>query len=383
MSLVEFRRFLETDFRSNTTFRPLSPAAAGDYVSRLRTLSRISDEPIDGASEEALGSVLDRLTNDSNLRARLNAYNSKAVGDMRVALRAYQAFLRVGIRSTLTSTTASGQPASDRSHVVQIVEQMERAGFTREAPTKRLHILRRGPVTIYVKRITNSMPIVVHPDFEAHFSRIVAISGVRGRRTFAWYHDSGMRRFPRRLNNGRDPIPYGIEFDARGPSIRIFAELIVELDEGEAGLGWEDEAASDPEETERQQLSRARLGQGRFRSDLMDDWKGCPLSGITRPDLLRASHIKPWRVSSHRERLDPNNGLLLAVHLDCLFDKGLISFDDDGGLLVAKALSPQEQASLGLHGVKPSIPLRDGNRSYLDHHRKHVFLDAVHLDGEA
>src|SRR3977135_1680410 len=68
-----------------------------------------------------------------------------------------------------------------------------------------------------------------------------------------------------------------------------------------------------------------------FRDALMDYWGGrCPLTGITEPALLRASHIVPWAECDDAQRLDVHNGLLLSALWDAAFDAGLISFADDG-----------------------------------------------------
>ncbi|OWQ46629.1 hypothetical protein CDL60_14305 [Roseateles noduli] len=107
-----------------------------------------------------------------------------------------------------------------------------------------------------------------------------------------------------------------------------------------AGYGQSstDELAEDLEElrhrditpTERQVLTQARIGQGRFRADVTKLWGGterCTLTGIALPEMLVASHIKPWRDSNDAERLDPANGLLLAAHADKLFDRYLMSLE--------------------------------------------------------
>lgn len=113
-----------------------------------------------------------------------------------------------------------------------------------------------------------------------------------------------------------------------------------------------------------------RRGQERFRSSLFRYWKGsCALTGIERPSLLRASHIKGWSVSSDPERLDPSNGLLLTVHLDALFDRALISFDRDGALLVSAVLTDHEKSVLGLSSLPRSIPVTPAHQAYLEHHR--------------
>lgn len=92
------------------------------------------------------------------------------------------------------------------------------------------------------------------------------------------------------------------------------------------------QAADDvPSATQTEALAQQRLGQARYRAALMALWNGaCALTGVDIPELLRASHAKPWSDASDRERLDPFNGLLLEVRFDQLFDQGLISFNDDG-----------------------------------------------------
>jgi HNH endonuclease len=88
-------------------------------------------------------------------------------------------------------------------------------------------------------------------------------------------------------------------------------------------------------DTDRPALVKARVGQGLFRDKLLDRWENkCAVTGCTVLQILRASHMKPWRESTNFERLDPANGLLLTAHFDALFDKELISFTDDGEMLV-------------------------------------------------
>lgn len=95
---------------------------------------------------------------------------------------------------------------------------------------------------------------------------------------------------------------------------------------------------SDIPDTEKSQLILARRGQGLFRRRLEYIESGCRLTGVSDRAHLRASHIKSWRDSTNRERLDGNNGLLLAPHVDHLFDRGFISFEDNGKLLVSPHL---------------------------------------------
>lgn len=95
-------------------------------------------------------------------------------------------------------------------------------------------------------------------------------------------------------------------------------------------------------ETQKESIVQSRLKQGKFREGLIECFNGkCPISGIDNLGLLVASHIIPWAQSNNRQRLDPNNGLLLAVHLDKLFDRGYISFDDDGSMILSEDLSSE------------------------------------------
>src|SRR6266487_316274 len=93
------------------------------------------------------------------------------------------------------------------------------------------------------------------------------------------------------------------------------------------------------DETERDAVIKSRVGQGRFRTNLIEMWGECSVTGCQVIDILKASHIKPWRFSTNTERLDLYNGLLLLPNLDALFDLGLISFKDSGEILISKRLS--------------------------------------------
>lgn len=125
-------------------------------------------------------------------------------------------------------------------------------------------------------------------------------------------------------------------------------------------------------DTEIERIVRERIGQDYFRRALEDYWGGrCPLTGIVQRELLRASHIVPWaKCSSDQERLNVHNGLLLAAHWDAAFDRGLISFDDDGLPLVKPGLDPAALQLLAMDRVKP-LPLDPEHRIQLAWHRAH------------
>ncbi len=102
------------------------------------------------------------------------------------------------------------------------------------------------------------------------------------------------------------------------------------------------------EETVRASVIQARRGQGRFRKNVEALERSCRLTGITNPTLLKASHIKPWRLcSTAAERLDGMNGFLLTPDADLLFDRGFISFSDDGEVLVSPRVEASDLRRLG------------------------------------
>lgn len=94
------------------------------------------------------------------------------------------------------------------------------------------------------------------------------------------------------------------------------------------------QSAKELPETMKEALVKARIGQGNFRKEVLKLYPACPVTGVSMPQLLIASHIKPWRECNNKERLDPNNGIMLAPHVDALFDKGYISFKIDGDVII-------------------------------------------------
>jgi len=124
---------------------------------------------------------------------------------------------------------------------------------------------------------------------------------------------------------------------------------------------------------DKRQLIAARRGQGVFRQNVEGIEKLCRVTGIPDRRHLRASHIKPWKLSDDRERLDGSNGLLLSPHIEHLFERGHISFADDGQLLVSKHLNPTVAKAWGLDKPRPPRPFRAEQRAYLEFHRRAVF----------
>ncbi|WP_035872789.1 HNH endonuclease [Cucumibacter marinus] len=129
-----------------------------------------------------------------------------------------------------------------------------------------------------------------------------------------------------------------------------------------------------PKNSEAERWTVQRVGQEVFRAGLMDYWRGsCPLTGITDPALLRASHIIPWRdCATNAERLDVHNGLLLSALWDAAFDRGLVTFDDEGQPLFSATLSELGRAELRW---QTPILLTDSHKQHLAWHRARVFRD--------
>lgn len=105
----------------------------------------------------------------------------------------------------------------------------------------------------------------------------------------------------------------------------------------------------------------------------------CRVTGIDWIEHLIASYCKPWRdCGSNQERLDGENGLLLTPSIDYLFDRGFITFENDGRLLVSAVTHKESLRRMGVpvDEVRNVGSLTDGQKSYLEFHRENLFLEA-------
>jgi putative restriction endonuclease len=124
--------------------------------------------------------------------------------------------------------------------------------------------------------------------------------------------------------------------------------------------------------TDKQALCNIRLGQGLFRERLINYWNGCAITGMKNLNFLRASHIKPWALSTSEERLDVYNGLLLTPNLDHAFDTGYNSFNNSGLIIISKFF--EEAEVLGIyHSMK--VKLNDQHQKYMLFHCETIFRD--------
>ena len=156
------------------------------------------------------------------------------------------------------------------------------------------------------------------------------------------------------VNPPRGRIEEGIEAEADAAE----AELLTRKDLG-------------PTEVER--LVKARRGQGRFRENVKQIETFCRVTGLANFDYLRASHIKPWARSDDTEKLDGNNGLMLAPHVDMLFDGGWIQFSDEGFMITSPHLDADIVPLWHLEQVGAPKPFNTRQIEYLEYHRSAIF----------
>ena len=138
---------------------------------------------------------------------------------------------------------------------------------------------------------------------------------------------------------------------------------------------FRNETANLPLTTEAERQVVRRVGQDVFRRGLFEYWDGrCAITGLAVPELLRASHIKPWAAcNADAERLDIFNGLLLTSHLDAAFDAGFITVAQDGTVLVSNILPSDARSLLGLDRSLNVRGLHREHERYLRSHRGNIF----------
>lgn len=130
--------------------------------------------------------------------------------------------------------------------------------------------------------------------------------------------------------------------------------------------------------TEKEQIIKSRKGQGLFRNRVAELEKWCRVTHVDRSEHLIASHIKPWRVATNKERLDGQNGLLLTPSIDHLFGNGFVSFQNDGAVVISPVAHRASLNQMGLitDGSLNVGSFTGGQKSYLEYHRDCILLKA-------
>lgn len=124
---------------------------------------------------------------------------------------------------------------------------------------------------------------------------------------------------------------------------------------------------------EREAIVKVRVGQSKFKKNLKKRYNNrCCLCDLSVDSLLVASHIKEWSVSSPEGKADVNNGLLLCPNHDALFDRHLISFDENGNILINKKITSTEMSKLNINNDM-KIAVSERMIQYMNYHRK-IFL---------
>ena len=175
-------------------------------------------------------------------------------------------------------------------------------------------------------------------------------------------------------------LSYYRNLDDKGDERQAFQFILVSASSEAKGSNIDNLSSDDTSEpskpniTERQGLVTSRVGQGYYRGQILTRWeKKCAITGLSITTVLIASHIHPWKDATDEERLDVGNGILLSPNLDALFDKHLISFEDNGKILISKLLNENQKDVLGLDGLSLREVYED-MMSYLALHRE-VFYE--------
>ena len=324
--------------------------------------------------------------------------SKKRLAHMHTPLR--DALEQLGWLPTVGSTIRGGTIKANRApnfrvskvlSIDEVVLGLTQVGFVQPVPpikkvARFLHPTSNETVFVKLSSSENShqrTPLVVHSRFEAHLEEWLQIDGVIGGRD-RFYHNADMGGFLKRKHGGEQEIHYGIDLGLQHAQALqdLLAKVIHAATQATVADGLKPTATvalpyslddSAHNDTERDALIKARIGQGAYREALLAYWESCAVTGCMMPDMLRASHIKPWRSANAEERLDLYNGLLLAPNLDLAFDRGLISFDDCGNVMLSPQLDNSSADSLHLRRGLLLRKITPRHHVYLAWHRKNVF----------
>ena len=125
--------------------------------------------------------------------------------------------------------------------------------------------------------------------------------------------------------------------------------------------------------TEKEAIIKSRVGQGLYRERAIDIWKTCSVTGFTKKTVLIASHIKPWKLSSNEERLNPFNSLLLVPTLDKLFDKGYIGFEQKGSIMLSNKVEQDDWDRIGVSTRTRLRNVPSESKQFLAYHNEYIY----------
>lgn len=151
--------------------------------------------------------------------------------------------------------------------------------------------------------------------------------------------------------------------------------LVFTYGKKEDGVVVESEPKNKKDKDKQKEISRAREGQGKYREQLLEQCRFCPMTMIADERLLIASHIKPWAASDEKEKTDPFNGYMLSPLYDKLFDRGFVTFTPNRHIILSEFISPYTWKQIGLQNdtfIK-ALPMDDKRVSYLKFHQQSIF----------
>lgn len=136
---------------------------------------------------------------------------------------------------------------------------------------------------------------------------------------------------------------------------------------------------NEKEERKKLEISRARVGQGKYRERLLEQCRFCPITNVADERLLVASHIKPWAASDDKEKIDPYNGYMLSPLYDKLFDRGFITFTEDRRMVLSDFISPYTWKLLNVksNSFIQALLMDEKRITYLRFHHLFVFKGSL------
>lgn len=154
---------------------------------------------------------------------------------------------------------------------------------------------------------------------------------------------------------------------------RLFADYFGDVEHPYLVEKEEEELDQIQDKTKKRIYTKARIGQGKYREELLKLCPYCPITMVADDRMLNASHIKPWSKSNDIERLDPYNGFMFTPTFDRLFDRGFLSFTDDKKSILSPFLSKMTYSKIGISPDKiyPQLPI-EGREKYLEYHRNEI-----------
>lgn len=248
-----------------------------------------------------------------------------------------------------------------------VVDYLIEIGFEKTRTTEYISEFNFNGNYLYIKNI-NEFNIVVHP------RNIKVPDSYKHETCF----NTNLTKFPEMKNGGKTPIHFGISVGFKSTEetldfIDWYKSYVeTEQEEIEADCIEQEIEGSSLTGQVKEALVNIRVNQGVFRERLLCRSGKCDMCGIAKQELLVASHIKPWSSSAPDEKLNPNNGLLLCPNHDKLFDQGMITFDDDGNIMISDGLGKNDLCLLNISSDM-RIDMNSQMQEFMKWHRNNIF----------